>query len=201
MTPETPSAIAPGRINPVLVLFMLLPLFGIVSALLLLTTTPAPGSSDATPTPTLGIRPPEVLDRPAPALTLASTSGDSVTLAQYAGRVVFVNFWWTGCPPCVQELPALQQFAAQQRTLPNGAVVLAVNTAETTEQIRVFLEANDIQLPDVPVLLDTDYSAQRAYGVVLFPTTYIVNPNGVITAVRYGAMKTEDFDAYLRAAL
>jgi peroxiredoxin len=181
------------RISPIL---LILPIAGIIFALVMLVTSP----QQQTPTITrTSFSTPVTMNKPAPAFNLSDLNGSPVSLSDYAGRVVFINFWWTGCPPCVKELPAFQEFAAAQGE--NGAVVLAVNTAETPEQINAFLTENQINLSDVPVLLDTDYRVMRSYGVAVFPTTYVISPDGVINGVKFGAFTVEELNAYLESAV
>jgi peroxiredoxin len=197
-TTSTQTA-APRPAAPVLI-FLLLPLISLVIAAGMLIAGSANNNSGADRLPlTANPLPTHVtMNQPASSFTLTDLEGRSVSLADYAGRTVFVNFWWTGCPPCVKELPDFQTFAAQQGT--DGAVVLAVNTAETPEQIRQFLADNDINLPDVPVLLDTDYTVMRAYGVAVFPTTFVISPSGEISQVKFGAFDLEQMSLYQAVA-
>jgi len=126
----------------------------------------------------------------------ASTlTGESVQLSDYRGKVVMLNFWATWCPPCIDELPALQDFAADQGT--GGAVVLAVNSVESADQIQTYLDANAISLPDVPVVLDPEAALYRALGIVRLPTTWVIDAEGVLRTVKFGAFDRATLDAYL----
>jgi peroxiredoxin len=186
-----------GRVNAALILPLLLGLFGVVLAMVMLTQTMPP---NLTQTSTAGILPPPgLLDKSAPVFTLSTLDGEVVSLADYRGRVVFVNFWWSGCPPCVEELPTFQQFASEQST--TGAVVLAVNVGEEPAQIQEFLSENDIVMNNVPILLDTNYAVLRKYGVSVFPTTYIVNPDGVLSKVKFGAFNLDELYSYLASVI
>jgi thiol-disulfide isomerase/thioredoxin len=119
-----------------------------------------------------------------------------VRLSDYRGRVVFVNFWGTWCPPCVEELPEFERFASDQGD--QGAVVLAVNSSETADQITSFLTENEITLDHVPVLLDSDYDVLRAFGVAdLLPTTFVIAPDGTIAWIKFGAMTQDLMQVYV----
>lgn len=199
-----------ARISPTLVIFLALPLMGIGFALLTLATNPAPASTITTGAQTANPnaavqqinetpRAPTVLHNPAPDFVLSTLDGQTVRLSDYKGRPVFINFWATWCVPCIEELPALQAFAAEQVTQGDqGAVVLAINT-ETARDVQDFIEVNTLDLPDVPLLLDLDASVKEAYGVYMLPTTYIVAPDGVIANVKFGELTIEAMYTYLNA--
>lgn len=210
--PPVLPASASGGARPSIGLLVLLgfPVMGIVLALLVaLSNPPATGPAVANPTLPAGsvtasgavstIRPPGILNQPAPPLALTDLDGEPVTLDDFAGRVVFINFWATWCIPCVRELPTLQAFAAEQAALANGAVVLGINNSEDAAQIRTYLTDNDFALTDIRLLLDTDYTATQAYGIYNLPTTYVVAPDGILREVKYGEMSAGDLDLYLQA--
>jgi thiol-disulfide isomerase/thioredoxin len=138
---------------------------------------------------------PAIVNETAPDVPLMLADGQPVRLSDYRGRVVFVNFWATWCPPCIDELPALQDFAADQG--PDGAVVLAVNSVESAEQISSYLDTNGINLPDVPIVLDPDAALYRALGILRLPTTWIVDQEGMLRTVKFGAFDRATLDAYL----
>jgi peroxiredoxin len=185
------------RFSPALVVFLLLPLLGIALAVAMIAGSPTQTAASTT-SGTLVASTPVVMNSPATPFTLTDLNGESVSLEDYAGRVVFINFWWTGCPPCVDELPEFQRFMEEQGE--DGAVVLAVNTAETPEEINTFLTENNINLNNVPVLLDSDYAVMRRYGVHFFPTTYVISPDGIISGVKFGAFTLEELYSYLDSA-
>ena len=106
--------------------------------------------------------------------TLTSLDGKTVSLSDYQGRVVFLNFWATWCVPCEKELPEFQQFQAQQP--PDGAVILAVNVQESADQVTSFLTDHDIS--GLTVLLDSDSSVANSYGIYNLPVTFVIDQNG-----------------------
>lgn len=193
------------RISPVLLIFLAMPIAGLIMAGLVILSNPAqpgtatssvPGGSLVRPASTP--RPPGIINNPAPDFTLQTITGETVSLSDYAGRVVFINFWGTWCPPCVEELPALQEFAAAQDE--DGAVVLAINSSETPDIITQFLDDNKMELSNIPLLLDDDYRTFQEYGVYNMPTTYIVAPDGTLVNFKLGGFTAETLQTYFEEA-
>jgi len=120
------------------------------------------------------------------ALSLPTLSGNSVSLDSLRGRVVVVNFWATWCPPCRAELPALADFARGQGV--KGAVLLLVDltSTETSEEaVRAFVKKYG---PGVDVLLDRSGDAARTWDVRAYPSTFVVDPEGRVSARGTGAV-------------
>ncbi len=118
----------------------------------------------------------------APDFELKTLEGETVKLSDYRGKVIFLNFWASWCPPCVQEMPDFN--SANQKLLEEGnAVILAVNVQEEPQIVREFVKDNDLTLP---VLLDEEGKVSYIYNVRSIPTTYIVNPDGTIYNVILG---------------
>ncbi len=191
------EALTPKRRFSVgLLVFMLIPLFGLVVAVLMLVAegqrSASSGAGDTLPPPIPGI-----MNGPAPDFSVQTLDGQTVRLADYRGQVVFLNFWATWCPPCVEELPALERFAQAQAQLDGGAVVLASNNTESPEQISAFLNENSITLDGVRVLLDTDNRVYQQYGIVRLPTTWVIDREGVLRAVKFGEFDDATLQTYL----
>lgn len=181
------------RINPLWIIIFIVPLLSVSAALLVIVATgdPPPANSAAIgPTPTV--------DHPlsgeiAPNFELAALDGGSVRLSSLRGRFVFVNFWATWCEPCRREFPAFQTFSEQQ----DAGVILAVNVGEKPEQIRAFLD--EIGVPDVRVLLDADFAVSDLYTSDYFPSTFVINPAGTVTAFHLGEITLDDLNRYMAA--
>ena len=112
--------------------------------------------------------------KPAPPLALDDTRGVEHSLEQYRGKVVVVNFWATWCPPCVEELPSLEN--AWQRYRQQGLVVLAVS-GEESDVVTSFLERlpSDITFP---ALIDHDMKVGNRWQIRGLPTTVVVDRSG-----------------------
>jgi thiol-disulfide isomerase/thioredoxin len=203
---DSPDAAARrGRPSPALILFALLPLAGLIIAVgVLLADRDTAGRGDAQANDgAVGVavaptRPPLVrLDYPADEFIAPTLDGSAVALSDYRGRVVFLNFWGTWCPPCVRELPALEQFAREQGA--DGAAVLASNNTEDAETITTYLDDNDITLDHVEVLLDIENTVYRRFAIPAMPTTYVIDGEGIVRYVKYGELKLEELYGYLDA--
>ncbi len=111
--------------------------------------------------------------RAMPPVTLAGLDGSAWQLASTRGSPVLLNFWATWCEPCRAEMPALQQLAREHRD--QGLQVLAVNYKEGEGAVRRFLQATGL---DLPVLLDREGAAAKAFDVHVFPSTIAIDRKG-----------------------
>lgn len=134
-----------------------------------------------------------LMNLPAPNFELPDLEGNSVSLEDLRGRVVFLNFWATWCVPCRREMPAFEDFMAQQDA--DGPLVLTINDGESADQVRDFFDEIDVE--GIPTLLDSDSRLRSAYAVAALPTTFVIDGEGVIRAVKFGEIFLEDFDSYL----
>ncbi len=117
-----------------------------------------------------------------PSLKLIDLDGKVHDLADYKGKVVLVNFWASWCPPCVKEMPSMQRLKEKMAGKP--FVILAINMAEPENEVRDFL-ATKVNV-DFPILMDRDGAALKAWKVFVFPTSFIVGPDGKIRYGLYG---------------
>jgi thiol-disulfide isomerase/thioredoxin len=111
--------------------------------------------------------------RAAPPLSLTDLQGKTWDLQMLQGRAVLLNFWATWCEPCREEMPSLEALAKRHRADP--LTVLTVNYQESESGIRRFLERVPLELP---VLLDRDGSATKAWTPRVFPTTVTIDRTG-----------------------
>lgn len=124
-----------------------------------------------------------LIGQQAPDFTLTDMQGEEVSLAQFRGQVVILNFWATWCPPCREEMPSMEKL--YQKTRDQGLVLLAVNVEENGRQaVRQFLEKTPYSFP---ILLDDERTVQQAYGVFRFPESFIIDRNGVVVEKIIGA--------------
>jgi peroxiredoxin len=107
----------------------------------------------------------------------------TVTLSQFKGQVVVLNFWATWCPPCIEEMPSLVQM--QQRMKAKGVTVLAVSVDADENQYRRFLRDHNVSLLSVR---DADQKSNELYGTFKFPETYVIDRNGVVRRKFIGAV-------------
>jgi cytochrome c biogenesis protein CcmG, thiol:disulfide interchange protein DsbE len=120
-----------------------------------------------------GNRPPRIGSN-APDFTVQD-SDHKVTLSQYRGQVVVLNFWATWCPPCVQEMPSLVQMA--QRMRDKGVVVLGVSIDVDEAAYHRFLKDYHVEMVTVR---DPEQKSPTLYGTHGWPETYIVDRTGIV---------------------
>ena len=124
---------------------------------------------------------------PAPAFTLSGLDGRSHALADYAGRVVIVNFWASWCPPCRAEMPSLNRASAALQG--KGVTMLAINAGEDRAAVAAFVGDHPIAFP---VLLDSDGEAGTRWAVKGLPTTFVIDRAGRIVYRAIGDREWDD---------
>ena len=125
---------------------------------------------------------------PAPAMRLKDLSGRQHDLAEFKGKLVVVNFWATWCPPCRREMPSLERL--NKRLAGRGLVVLAVAAGEDAETVRGFI--GELKpTPSFTVLADPEFSVMQTWNMRGLPTTFVVDPNGMVI---YTAVGGREFD-------
>ncbi|MEO0560645.1 MAG: TlpA disulfide reductase family protein [Chloroflexota bacterium] len=115
----------------------------------------------------------------APVTVGATLRGEPFDLMTLRGEVVVLNFWATWCVPCRVEMPILDRLHRPDA----GVHVIAVNNAERPATVAAFVDNLGI---DLPILMDPNARVQAAYGVIGYPTTVVVAPDGRIAAVFTG---------------
>jgi thiol-disulfide isomerase/thioredoxin len=110
---------------------------------------------------------------PTPALRLPDLEGKAWDLAQEQGAPVLVNFWATWCEPCRAEMKSFE--ALEHRFKAQRLKMVAVNFKEARESVQRFRDANALSLAFVR---DSYGEAARAWGVTVFPTTFVINASG-----------------------
>jgi cytochrome c biogenesis protein CcmG, thiol:disulfide interchange protein DsbE len=129
----------------------------------------------------------------APELTLTDIQGGSHSLADYRGQVVLVNLWATWCPPCKEEMPALQSFYNKHKD--QGFMVVAINDGDPTKDVLQFVK--DYKLT-FPVWLDPTYIAtEQAFKSLNLPTSFVIDRNGVVQLQWVGGISRKMLDKYV----
>ena len=121
--------------------------------------------------------------------TIESLGGFPVSLNDYEGQVIVMNFWATWCPPCRAEMPDINNFYEAYRD--EGLVVLAINEEEPAETVRPFIQANNFTFP---VLLDSEGRVAQQYSTRSYPTTFVIDRNGVIQHVQTGQISEAELE-------
>lgn len=146
--------------------------------------------------------------KPVPDTAFRAEKDRMVSLADYKGSGVVLNFWATWCAPCVREMPALDRLTAAMNAttdttmVAGGVRVLTVSEDRRGEPlIRKFYKVNKIR--NLPVLADAKGKLLKAFGILVLPTTVLISPDGlevgrVIGIHEWDSPETENF---LRACL
>jgi peroxiredoxin len=160
---------------------------------------PADGSADIVMNPLQG--------QMAPTFTLKDTSGHKVSLSDYKGKAVIVDFWATWCAPCKVEIPWLEQFHNQYAS--QGLEILGVseddldldNKAKLAQQKQdIATKATQMKI-NYPVLID-DASVSTPYGGIDgLPTTFFIDRSGKVVASTVGLASRDEIEADIKKAL
>ena len=135
---------------------------------------------------------PSEIGKVAPDFTIQD-SDHSVSLNQYRGKIVVLNFWATWCPPCVEEMPSLVELQKQMRAQGKDVVVLAVSVDDDGDDYHKFLKDHGVDLLTVREAGErTDKGVlapvSERYGTIKVPETYIIDRNGMILRKFIGAV-------------
>jgi thiol-disulfide isomerase/thioredoxin len=125
--------------------------------------------------------------------TLPDLNGKPVSVSDYRGKWVIVNFWATWCPPCLEEIPDLVDLYDQNR---DRLVVLGVNYEEANvEYLKEFVDSHLMSYP----VMRMDPKPMTTLGPVTgLPTTYIISPEGQRVARQEGPITRADVEKYIR---
>lgn len=136
----------------------------------------------------------EVDSRDAPQFTLKTFDGEEVSLSDYAGKSVVINFWASWCPPCRDEAPILNQF--HERTSERDDVVLlGIAVWDEEAESRSFMQQYNLSFTN---LSDETGSVLIDYGVYGIPETYFVSPEGKLVGKYRGPLESADHIQELR---
>jgi thiol-disulfide isomerase/thioredoxin len=110
---------------------------------------------------------------PTPDFNLVNFDGKKISLKDFRGKTVFLNFWATWCVPCREEMPAMEKLYQEYKD--NNFVVLAVNVKDRKQEAIAFIKEFKLTYP---VALDPEAEVATLYGAWGLPTTYIIGPKG-----------------------
>jgi len=123
--------------------------------------------------------------------TIPTPTGGSIGLAQYRGKVVFLNFWATWCPPCREEMPGMQRL--YERFRDQGFAVLAVSIDADEALVPPFLTEHRLTFP---VGLDLTMEVADQYRVTALPSTFLLDRKGRIVARALGPRQWDGPDGF-----
>lgn len=110
---------------------------------------------------------------PTPDFSLTDPEGKKVSIKDFRGKTVFLNFWATWCEPCREEMPAMEKLYQEHKN--NNFVVLAVNVKDRKQEALAFVK--ELKLT-YPIVFDPNAEVASLYGAWGLPTTYLIGPKG-----------------------
>ena len=134
--------------------------------------------------------------QPAPALSLPSVDGKTLTLAALKGKPVYLNFYATWCGPCNEEAPTIGKLSDKYKA--RGLTVLGVNELEDPQKAKGFLTKYHLTYAAV---VDSDGSAGKAYGAIGLPVHVFIDRGGVVRTYRLGEMNPSEIEAAIKGIL
>ncbi len=126
--------------------------------------------------------------KPAPEFKLKTIDGREVSLSDYRGKVVLINFWATWCPPCKEEMPLFESVYRKYKD--RGFEILAVSTDTDIDVVKKFVGEYKLSF----VVLYDDKNIASLYNVQGLPTSFLVDREGKIVKVRLGKYKEIERD-------
>jgi thiol-disulfide isomerase/thioredoxin len=151
--------------------------FVTIAAAALIVTLPASGGSS--------------VSGPAPQFSEPSRGGATISLAQYKGQVVMLNFWASWCGPCRQEMPLLENIYKKYNKL--GFTLIGVNVEPDSKAADAWLQQTPVSFP---VIYDKASEVSKMYNVAGMPSTVIIDRKGNIRVLHQG-YKPGDENGYL----
>ncbi|MFC1939864.1 TlpA family protein disulfide reductase [Chloroflexota bacterium] len=121
----------------------------------------------------------------APDFQLSNLKGQTVSLRDFRGRPVLINFWASWCGPCRAEMPYIQQVFEEWSG--RGLVMLSINIGESLSTVEGFMQSYNLSFP---VLLDVNESVARKYNVRYIPTSFLIDEGGIIKSVNIGSFSS-----------
>ncbi len=122
---------------------------------------------------------------------LEDLDGNLISLSSMRGKVIFLNFWATWCPPCRAEMPSMERL--YNRFASRDFEIIAVDLQENNKQVSKFVDDNSLTFK---ILLDKTGSTGAAYGARSIPTTYIINRDGSVLARTLGGREWDSEELF-----
>jgi thiol-disulfide isomerase/thioredoxin len=161
--------------------------------------TPAkPGQAAQSESPDTDLETPKMLGKVAPAFTLATLDGKKVSLSDYKGRPVLVNFWGTWCAPCKIEMPWFEEFRKQYAAQGFEILGLTDDVDAGNEAIAKVVKKTGVTYP----ILLTDGKVQKSYGGLDYlPVSFYVDKNGVVVEQTAGLGSKDEIEAHIKKTI
>ena len=120
----------------------------------------------------------------APDFQLPDLDGQAVSLSDFRGKPVLINFWASWCGPCLYEMPYIQEVFEDEEWSDKGLIILAVNLGEDPPVVTKFMAAYGFSFP---VLLDVKQVVAQEYNIRGIPASFFIDKGGIIRDIKIGA--------------
>ena len=129
--------------------------------------------------------------------TLKDTHGNDITLSDFKGKVVMLEFWSTTCPPCVKAIPEYSELYRKLKD--KGFEIIGVSLDQSVSNVQAFIKEHDVPFT---IVMATD-RVEKQYGIVSIPTTFLLDKKGVVIKrhMGYAPGITEDMEKDIRLLL
>ena len=132
----------------------------------------------------------------APDFILVDLNDNPISLSDFRGKTVFLNFWATWCPPCRAEMPQME--ALYQDYKDEDVVIIGLDIQETREEVSQYVQQGGYSWL---FILDASGKVATNYEVTAIPTSFFIDGDGIIRAVSTGAMSKRDMEIALTKAM
>jgi cytochrome c biogenesis protein CcmG/thiol:disulfide interchange protein DsbE len=122
---------------------------------------------------------------------LPGINKQTISLNQYRGKTIILNFWATWCVPCKDEMPLLQSI---YQTSGEKLVVIGVNSQESEGDVQRFIDQNFINFP---IALDASGEITRKFQINGYPTTFLIDSKGILRNLHIGVLREDLLQSYL----
>ncbi len=123
--------------------------------------------------------------------SLPGIETQTVSLSQYRGKIIVLNFWATWCVPCKDEMPLLEKV---YQSSGDKLVVIGVNSQESKSDVQKFIDQYQITFP---IALDASGELTRKFLVNGYPTTFLIDSNGVMRNLHIGELREDLLKGYI----
>jgi peroxiredoxin len=135
----------------------------------------------------------------APDFTLRDTDGNKVSLSDYRGKAVLINFWATWCAPCKIEMPWL--ISLQDQYASQGFQILGISSDDSSVSRADIAHFGQQEKIDYPLLLGDDAVSRKYGGIDFLPTSFFVGRDGKVVAESAGLVSKDEIEANIKKAL
>jgi len=123
-------------------------------------------------------------------INLKDLNGNNISLSDFNGKIVFLNFWTTWCPTCRIEMPSMEKL--HQKLKNKDFAMVTINLQESASQVKAFFEEFKLTFT---ALLDSNGEVGASFGIRAIPTTYILDKTGRIIGLANGPREWDSKEA------